>query len=74
MILLDPPYDDPALMTAALEVIAAAGADGILDARGVVVSKHFWRSPPAARIGLLASARERRFGETGLTFHRWEAE
>jgi len=74
VILLDPPYDEPALLDGALEAIAAAGPDGILESGGVVVSKHFWRSSPAARIGLLASARERRFGETGLTFHRWEAE
>lgn len=71
-ILLDPPYDGPELMLAALQAIAAAEPDGILAAGGVVVSKHFWRTPPPATIGLLGSARERRFGETGLTFHRWE--
>jgi hypothetical protein len=38
------------------------------DAR--VVAKHFWRSSPPAVIGLLASERERRFGETSLTFYR----
>ena len=38
------------------------------DAR--VVAKHFWRDAPPARIGLLASERERRFGETVLTFYR----
>jgi hypothetical protein len=38
-----------------------------------VVAKHFWRAAPPARIGLLASDRERRFGETGLTFYRVEA-
>ncbi len=35
-----------------------------------VVAKHFWRDPPPAVIGLLASERERRFGETTLTFYR----
>ena len=35
-----------------------------------VVAKHFWRDPPPARVGLLASERERRFGETTLTFYR----
>jgi hypothetical protein len=34
------------------------------------VAKHFWREAPGARIGLLASERERRFGETALTFYR----
>ena len=29
-----------------------------------VVAKHFWRTTPPAAIGLLASERERRFGET----------
>jgi hypothetical protein len=34
------------------------------------VAKHFWKTALPARIGLLASARERRFGETALTFYR----
>lgn len=74
VILVDPPYDEPALVGAALEAIAAAGPDGLLAARGVVVAKHGRREPPASRIGLLASVRERRFGESGLTFLRWQAE
>jgi 16S rRNA (guanine966-N2)-methyltransferase len=69
-ILIDPPYDLPELTQAALEAIGAAGPGGILEADGVVVAKHFWRTPPV-RTGLLRSARERRFGETGLTFLRW---
>jgi len=73
VIVADPPYDEPALLEAALSAISAAGPDGILAARGVIVSKHFWRTGPPASIGLLASVRERRFGETGLTFQRWEA-
>jgi len=35
-----------------------------------VVVKHFWRERPPANAGLLASERERRFGETALTFYR----
>jgi 16S rRNA (guanine966-N2)-methyltransferase len=70
-VLIDPPYDLPELLEAALESIAAAGPGGILESDGVVVAKHFWRTTPPARIGLLRSARERRFGETGLTFLRW---
>jgi 16S rRNA (guanine966-N2)-methyltransferase len=70
-ILIDPPYDLPELLQAALESIAAAGAGGLLAVDGVVVAKHFSKTPPPAQIGLLRSARERRFGETTLTFLRW---
>lgn len=70
-ILIDPPYDLPELLVAALESIAAAGPGAILEREGVVVAKHFWKTPPPAQIGLLRSARERRFGETTLTFLRW---
>lgn len=70
-VLIDPPYDLPELLAAALESIAAAGPGGILEADGVAVAKHFSKTPPPARIGLLRSARERRFGETTLTFMRW---
>ena len=73
-VLIDPPYDLPELLVAALESIAAAGPGGILEPDGVVVAKHFWKTPPPAEIGLLRSARERRFGETGLTFLRWAPE
>jgi 16S rRNA (guanine966-N2)-methyltransferase len=69
--LLDPPYDRPELLEAALEAIAAAGPGGILEEDGVVVAKHFWKTSPPAEIGLLRSVRERRFGETTLTFLRW---
>lgn len=70
-IVIDPPYDLPELLLAALQAIDAAGPGGLLETDGVVVAKHFWRTPPPARIGLLRSARERRFGETTLTFLRW---
>lgn len=73
-IVIDPPYDLPELLEAALESISAAGPGAILEPDGVVVAKHFWKSPPPARIGLLRSARERRFGETTLTFLRWANE
>jgi len=69
-IVMDPPYELPELLAASLGSIAAAGPDGILAADGVVVAKHFWKTPPA-EIGLLRFARERRFGETTLTFLRW---
>ena len=65
VVLLDPPYEETAALTGALEALAPLLAPG---AR--VVAKHFWRDAPPARIGLLASERERRFGETALTFYR----
>ena len=37
---------------------------------GRVVATHFWRDAPPAQVGLLASERERRFGESALTFYR----
>jgi 16S rRNA (guanine966-N2)-methyltransferase len=70
-ILIDPPYDLPELLVAALESIASAGPGAVLERDGVAVAKHFWKTPPPARIGLLRSARERRFGETSLTFLGW---
>jgi 16S rRNA (guanine966-N2)-methyltransferase len=69
-IVIDPPYDLPELLDAALGSIAAAGPGGLLEADGVVVAKHFLKTQPAG-IGLLRSARERRFGETTLTFLTW---
>jgi 16S rRNA (guanine966-N2)-methyltransferase len=65
VVLLDPPYEDTAALTGALEALTPLLAPG---AR--VVAKHFWRDAPPARVGLLASDRERRFGETALTFYR----
>jgi 16S rRNA G966 N2-methylase RsmD len=73
-ILIDPPYDLPELLEAALASIAEAGPGGLLARDGVVVAKHFWKTPPPARIGLLRSGRERRFGETTLTFLGWTNE
>lgn len=65
LVLLDPPYDDRPVLQAALELVA-----GLIATEGRVVAKHFWRDAPPARVGLLASDRERRFGETALTFYR----
>jgi 16S rRNA (guanine(966)-N(2))-methyltransferase RsmD len=71
VVFADPPYGEPGLLVATIEAIQAAGAGGILARDGVLVSKHDRRTGPPARMGLLASVRERRFGESGLTFHRW---
>jgi 16S rRNA (guanine966-N2)-methyltransferase len=65
VVLVDPPYDEPSTLVAAFEALGDHVAPG-----GRVVAKHFWRDAPPASIGLLASERDRRFGETALTFYR----
>ncbi len=65
LVLVDPPYADTGSLLRALELSGEHVRPG-----GRVVAKHFWRDPPPARVGLLASERERRFGETALTFYR----
>lgn len=66
--LVDPPYDDQKALTKAL-----AALDPLLSEQARVVAKHFWRDAPPAELGLLASERQRRFGETALTFYRRQA-
>jgi 16S rRNA (guanine966-N2)-methyltransferase len=73
-ILVDPPYDRPELLSRTLEAVAAAGPEQVLAADGVLVAKHDRRVSPEARIGLLRSIREARFGDTVLTFYRWTAQ
>jgi 16S rRNA (guanine966-N2)-methyltransferase len=68
IVLLDPPYADTVLRERVLAWLGGHGAPLAFGAR--VVVKHFWRDQPPARVGLLASERERRFGETALTFYR----
>jgi 16S rRNA (guanine966-N2)-methyltransferase len=65
VVIVDPPYDRTNLLVEALEEVAPVVAPG-----GRVVAKHFWRDAPPATVGLLASERDRRFGETALTFYR----
>jgi 16S rRNA (guanine966-N2)-methyltransferase len=64
--IVDPPYDRPDLLEAALRRL---GEGGRLAPGANVVAKHGSRVSAPARIGLLASTRERRFGETALTFY-----
>lgn len=71
VVIVDPPYDRPDLLVGALDRLAAAGPGVILTETGLVVAKHPARASLPARIGLLASSRERRFGESALTFYRW---
>ena len=69
--LLDPPYGD-ATLDAALERLGDPDR-GWLREEAVVVAKHFWRDVPAERSGRLVRRRERRFGETQLSFYTREA-
>jgi 16S rRNA (guanine966-N2)-methyltransferase len=70
LVLVDPPYADTDLL---LRVLTALGrAEAPLARQARVVAKHFWRDRPPERIGMLAVERERRFGETALTFYRRE--
>jgi 16S rRNA (guanine966-N2)-methyltransferase len=69
VVLVDPPYSETALMDSGLACIGAADG-GLLTADAWVIAKHFWRTPPPDAVGLLASVRTRRFGETALTFYR----
>jgi len=67
LVILDPPYDRTDLLRDALDRL---GTGRILAPDAQVVAKHFWRDGPPERVGLLASVRVRRFGETALTFYR----
>jgi 16S rRNA (guanine966-N2)-methyltransferase len=65
IVLLDPPYADADGLRRALDLLGPHVRPG-----GRVIAKHFWRDAPPAAVGLLASDRERRLGETALTFYR----
>jgi 16S rRNA (guanine966-N2)-methyltransferase len=67
VVIVDPPYAEVEMLRAVLEQL---GSGDRVAAGGRVVAKHFWRDTPPATAGLLASERERRFGETALTFYR----
>ena len=72
IVLVDPPYAEIELLARVLALLGQPEAPLAPDTR--VVAKHFWRDRPPDRIGLLASERDRRFGETALTFYRREEE
>jgi 16S rRNA (guanine966-N2)-methyltransferase len=74
IVIVDPPYARFELLIAALERLGEPDGPVGLAPGAVVVAKHFWRPDPPARIGLLASERVRRFGETALTFYRHRAQ
>jgi 16S rRNA (guanine(966)-N(2))-methyltransferase RsmD len=68
VVFADPPYAESEVLVRVLELLGAS--PGLVAPGGRVVAKHFWRDRPPATVGLLASERERRFGETALTFYR----
>jgi 16S rRNA (guanine966-N2)-methyltransferase len=70
--LADPPYDEPVLQRT-LELLGDRSRGWLTD-DAVVVAKHFWREAPGERFGALRLDRERRFGETMLTFYRHNPE
>ena len=70
IVLVDPPYAQTELLGRVLGMLGEADAPLTPAAR--VVAKHFWRDRPPERVGMLAVERERRFGETALSFYRRE--
>ena len=70
LVLVDPPYDNPELLETLLGTLGTETAGRLLSADAGIIAKHFWRAALPDRIGLLRSVRERRFGETTLTFFR----
>ena len=68
VVVVDPPYAETELLGRILEILGAPTAPLAPGAR--VVAKHFWRDRPPDRVGMLAAERDRRFGETALTFYR----
>ena len=72
LVFVDPPYAERDLLARLLGILGSDEAGRMLAPRARVVAKHFWRDRPPTSVGLLASERDRRFGETGLTFYRRE--
>jgi 16S rRNA (guanine966-N2)-methyltransferase len=69
-VLVDPPYGDDALAVSLERLGRPAG--GWLAAGAVVVAKHFWRHTLPDQAGGLRLERQKRFGETALTFYRYQ--
>ncbi len=76
LVIVDPPYERADLVRAVLERLGdpdVPEGGGLLAPGAVVVAKTFWRDAPPPTVGLLASERTRRFGETALTIYRRRA-
>jgi 16S rRNA (guanine966-N2)-methyltransferase len=70
-VLVDPPYGEP-LLEPVLQRLGETRR-GWVRQDGVVVVKHFWRDAPPPRSHELELYRQRRFGETMLSFYRFAA-
>ena len=68
--LVDPPYDAQ-LIAPTLTLLGEASLDW-LEPGATVVAKHFWRDEPPERAGMLRRDRQKRFGETCLSFYTRE--
>jgi 16S rRNA (guanine966-N2)-methyltransferase len=66
IVFLDPPYttDDGE------RVLAALGDGAVVAPAGIVIAQHMTKRRPAPEYGVLRAFRDRRFGETTLTFFR----
>ncbi len=73
IVILDPPYADETVRSAVLERIGDPRTEGLLAARVRVVTTHDRHHDVPTHVGLLASERQKRFGETMLTFFRRRA-
>ena len=74
VVFLDPPYEgerakgtSPDLVDKTLERL---GEGTVITADAVVVAQHMTKQPPHGVTGMLTAVRQRRFGETTLTFFR----
>ncbi len=68
--LADPPYD-VALLEPALALLGDRSLAWLAE-DALVVGKHFWRASPPPLVGDLKLARQRRFGETMLSYYAWQ--
>jgi 16S rRNA (guanine966-N2)-methyltransferase len=66
-VFIDPPYDQ-SLISPTLDMLGDP-TRGWLSDQAIVVAKHFWRDDPPERVGTLRRDRQKRFGETVLSFY-----
>jgi 16S rRNA (guanine(966)-N(2))-methyltransferase RsmD len=66
IVFLDPPYAEDAVD----RTLAALGAGDLVAPGGLVIAQHFTKRRPADEYRALRAFRDRRFGETTLTFFR----
>lgn len=66
-VLIDPPYGD-VILERTLELLGDVKRRWLTD-DATVVAKHFWRDDPPETVGGLTRMRQRRFGETMLSFY-----